>query len=49
MNAAGRSHLKPGQGNLDFTELFRRFYGGDQWLTVEVKDHRHPGGGFCMP
>jgi sugar phosphate isomerase/epimerase len=37
MNAAGRSHLKPGQGNLDFTELFRRFYNRDQWLTVEVR------------
>ncbi len=33
----GRSHLAPGQGNLDFSPLFSRFYDKSQWLTVEVR------------
>jgi sugar phosphate isomerase/epimerase len=32
-----RSHLKPGQGCLDFRVLFEHFYAADQWLTVEVR------------
>ena len=37
MDRQGRSHLVPGQGGLDFTSLFKKFYNPDQWLTVEIR------------
>jgi sugar phosphate isomerase/epimerase len=37
MDGEGRSHLRPGQGVLDFSALFRDYFRPDQWLTVEVR------------
>jgi sugar phosphate isomerase/epimerase len=37
LDERGRSHLKPGQGKLEFAGLFREFAGEEQWLTVEVR------------
>jgi sugar phosphate isomerase/epimerase len=37
MDEGGRSHLRPGQGKLDFAPLFSRFFSGEEWLTVEVR------------
>ncbi len=38
LDERGRSHLKPGQGKLDFDGLFREFYDEEnQWLTIEVR------------
>jgi sugar phosphate isomerase/epimerase len=37
MDNNGRSHLKPGQGALNFEPLFRKFYNHNQWLTIEIR------------
>ncbi len=33
----GRSHLRPGQGVLEFSALFEEYWRPEQWLTVEVR------------
>ncbi len=37
MNRGMKSHLAPGQGNLDFGNLFRDFSDENAWLTIEVR------------
>jgi sugar phosphate isomerase/epimerase len=37
MDSKGRSHLCPGQGELDFDQLFKNYYDREQWLTIEVR------------
>jgi sugar phosphate isomerase/epimerase len=37
MDSDGRSHLKLGQGSLDFTKLIDEYYDSSQWLTIEVR------------